>query len=346
MRGGQRAELDRPVARLDALVRAAPRTADLHRGPPGRCRGASARAAAAVPARAAAGGRPRPAAAQYLGRRDGHPPGHVRPPRAARRGRGAGTAADAAGRAQDSGRQLARSSAGWPTARGRHDEQLQPGRAGRRHGETPPSRSADERWSRWHAAASELAAQHEAIDLSLEQAQAELTRHGSRRARADRDREAADQAADRLGPQARRRPGAERRPPWPEVREKTTRAGHRRPSGSTGAIAPARPAAAAATRRAARIRPGSSSRSRSTMSGRRAGGAGGGRRRRARPPSLNSALNAFRDFDREVSGQLDVRHTITTTACCWSRSPEPATSTRWPGRPGRSRPGSKTAGPR
>ena len=28
------------------------------------------------------------------------------------------------------------------------------------------------------------------------------------------------------------------------------------------------------------------------------------------PPSLTTVLNAFRDFDREVSGQLDLRHTI------------------------------------
>ena len=28
------------------------------------------------------------------------------------------------------------------------------------------------------------------------------------------------------------------------------------------------------------------------------------------PPSLTTVLNAFREFDREVSGQLDLRHTI------------------------------------
>ncbi len=59
---------------------------------------------------------------------------------------------------------------------------------------------ADETWSRWHAEASALAAQHDAIDLSLEEAQKELDAAQQAQARAVRDWETATKAASTLGP--------------------------------------------------------------------------------------------------------------------------------------------------
>ena len=60
---------------------------------------------------------------------------------------------------------------------------------------------ADETWSRWHAEASALAAQHDAIELSVAQAQAELAKAQKAQERANRDLSKATEAVSRLGPQ-------------------------------------------------------------------------------------------------------------------------------------------------
>ena len=64
----------------------------------------------------------------------------------------------------------------------------------------PPSRRPRSAGPRWHDAASELAAQHAAIDLPLEQARIELAQTRAARDRADRDHRAAEKAAAELGP--------------------------------------------------------------------------------------------------------------------------------------------------
>ena len=185
----------------------------------------------------------------------------------------------------------------------RHDEQL------RRAEEASALRdsaeqAAVERWAEWHAAASELAAQHEAVDLPLEQARAELAHTKAARERADRDHRAAYKAATELGP----RLGDARRLSLnavEDVRDRTAEmvgAAHR----FNRCIALPGLAAAATTEALAEIvHPEQAGEVRSAAEAVLSAVAA------PRPSaSLNTASNAFREFDREVSGQLDVRQTI------------------------------------
>ena len=155
-----------PWPQLDALVRAAPRTRRPVRRPPGRGREPPTRADRSA-ARAAPGSCARPA--------DFAPPGsaelsthqatcaHLGLPAGTEAldgtadGRAAGHRTRASGLARELGRLAERAR--------RHAEQLRRCR-GRRTNGTPPSRRPTKTWSAWHAAASELAAQHDAIDLS------------------------------------------------------------------------------------------------------------------------------------------------------------------------------------
>jgi chromosome segregation ATPase len=60
--------------------------------------------------------------------------------------------------------------------------------------------AAAESWSAWHATASELAAQHAAVDLSLEQARAKLAETQAARETTERDLKATQKAGAALGP--------------------------------------------------------------------------------------------------------------------------------------------------
>jgi uncharacterized protein (TIGR02680 family) len=165
-------------------------------------------------------------------------------------------------------------------------------------------RDAEERWSQWHAAASELAAQHDAIDLPLEQARQELAHTESARKRADRDRHATQQASNDLGPRlgdaSRLRIDAA-----DAVQDRTAamvaaaRQFNRRLA-LPGLVAAAAPQAVHGI-----VQPDQIADVRSA-----AEAALGAITAPRQPASMTVVSNAFRDFDREVSGQLDVRHTI------------------------------------
>jgi hypothetical protein len=209
--------------------------------------------------------------------------------------------AAAAARARDSGTRLGRELGQLAGYARRHQEQRQRvadaealrGRA---------ERDADETWSRWHAEASALAAQHDAIDLSVEQAKAELTLAREAQKRADRDWSDATQAFNALGPKL----GAAREASRQAVEDageqlgRMTGTGHR----FNRSIALAGLAAAATADALAGIaEPDQLDQVTAAASAVLAKVAAV-----RQAPSVNSVLNAFRDFDREVSGQLDVRY--------------------------------------
>jgi len=81
-RAQARAELDTALGRIDALVRAAPRSADLHAARRVAAAAVNASHAQRRPGRRR--GRERPPAAHSLGGGDDHPPRHVRAQRASR----------------------------------------------------------------------------------------------------------------------------------------------------------------------------------------------------------------------------------------------------------------------
>ena len=164
LRERQRAGLDATEAALDALVRAAPRTAELFAAR--RIAAESAARASRSAARAAReAGRARQARITWAGELTTHQA------TCAHQGLPAGIealegAAEAAGRARDGGRRLGRELGRLDDHVRRHQEQLQ------RVADAEALRDraeqvADETWSRWHAEASALAAQHDAIDLSV-----------------------------------------------------------------------------------------------------------------------------------------------------------------------------------
>jgi hypothetical protein len=163
---------------------------------------------------------------------------------------------------------------------------------------------AGERWSQWHTAASELAAQHEAVDLPLEQAKTELAQTRAARARAETEHRAAEKAASGLGEKigtakTRSENAAE------DVHRQTAlmaAAGHRF---SRCIALPGLAAAATAEALAGIVRPEQVAEVRSAAEAVLTAVAAP-----RQPPSLTTVLNAFREFDREVSGQLDARHTI------------------------------------
>ena len=88
-------------------------------------------------------------------------------------------AVDAARHAAERSEQLVRELARLADAIARHDGRLvrTEAAAGVRD---DTERDAEDRWAEWHAAASELAAQHQALDLSIEQARDELERTQAR----------------------------------------------------------------------------------------------------------------------------------------------------------------------
>ncbi len=301
-RDQRRAELRTVTSLLDALVRGAPRVRDLH---------AARRVAADALARA---GRSTARAAQEAGRARqlrGRWAADMSTHQAAcaHHGLPAEAAAldgtlTAARRAQDKSAQLGRELSRLAERAQRHGEQLRRAEqavAGRDAAE----QAAGQRWAQWHAAASELAAQHEAIDLPLEQAKAELAQTRRARDRADRDGRRAKDAVAELGPRVGEARALSARA-TEDVRGRTEQmvtAAHR----FTRCVAfPGLAAAATADGELAGIvRPEQVPDVRSAAQAALTAVAAP-----RQAPSLTTVLNAFREFDREVSGQLDVRHTI------------------------------------
>ena len=300
-RAGRRAELAAVAARLDALVRAAPRTAELH---------AIRRVTAEAQTRA---GRSAGRAAQEAERARklrGRWAADMSTHQATCAHHGLPAEADAldgivtaARRAQDQSAQLGRELARLAERAGRHDEQL------RRTTEAAAVRdtaeqAADERWAGWHATASELAAQHEAVDRSLEQARAELAQTRAARDRADRDGQQAKDAAAALGPRVgeARALSAQAAEDVRGRTEQLVAAAHRF---NRCLALPGLAAAATADAVPGIVHPEQVGDVRTV-----AQAALSVVPAPRQPPSLTTVLNAFREFDREVSGQLDVRHGI------------------------------------
>jgi len=300
-RARQHAGLDARADRIDALVRTAPRTADLH---------AARRVAAEAAVRAAdsvsrAGEeekRARQLRATWVAELSIHQAAcaHLGLPAEIEALEGAVAAAR---RAQDKNVQLGRELARLAERARRHAEQI------RRAEEAAAQRdaaelAAEESWSAWHAAASELAAQHAAIDLPLEQARAELAQTRAARETTERDLRVAQDAAamlgQRLGKAESDRDQAER-----DVREQTDRLVAAAQRLNRGLALPGLAAAASAEPLSGVVFP---ERADDVGSATQAVLAAVPAPRQ--PASLTTVSNAFREFDREVSGQLDVRHTI------------------------------------
>jgi uncharacterized protein (TIGR02680 family) len=300
-RDRQYAELDRTIAGLNILVRAAPRTSDLY---------AARRVAAESTARAERSAaraereaeRARQKRATWASEMSTHQA------TCAHQGLPAGadaldSVATAARQAQDSSQRLGRELTRLADRRRRHGERRQ------RVAEAETLRAATERdgddtWARWHTAASELASQHDAVDLSIEQARTELARTRRARDQADQEWRAASKAANVLGPQVGTA-GEASRQAADGVRTGTAQmaaAGHR----FNGCLALTGLAAAATAEPLAGIAQ-PDQRDQVTAAANAVLAAVTGPRQ---PPSVTTVLNAFREFDREVSGQLDARHGI------------------------------------
>jgi uncharacterized protein (TIGR02680 family) len=297
----RRAELTAIGGRIDALVRDAPRTAELH----------AARRVAAEARTRADGSTARAAQeAERARRRRGTWAAEMSTHQAQCSHHGLPDGAEsledavsAARRAREQCGRLGREFARLAERVRRHDEQL------RRAEEVSAVRdtaeqAADERWSQWHAAASELAAQHDAIDLPLEQARAELTQTKAARERASRDQRAAYKAGTGLGP----RLGDARRlslDAAEDIRRQTARMVAVAEQFNRCLALPGLAVSATASALSGIVHPGQAGEARSAAQALLTTVAG------ARPaPSLTAVLHAFREFDREVSGQLDARHTI------------------------------------
>jgi uncharacterized protein (TIGR02680 family) len=300
-RNQRRAELDTRTSRIDALVRSAPRTADLH----------AARLIAAQElvraGRSAARAGQESARARQL-RTTWATEMSTHQATCAHLGLPAETEAldgtvAAARRAQDRSTQLGQEFARLAERAQRHEEQL------RRAAEVASERDsaeqmADDRWSQWHTAASELAAQHAAVDLPLEQAKAELARTKAAREQAERDHRAADKAATELGP----RLGDARRLSLDATEDVGRQTSHLVDAArryNRCLALPGLAAAATAGELAAIVHPEQAGHVRSAAQATLSVVAAP-----RQPPSLTTVLNAFREFDREVSGQLDVRHIL------------------------------------
>ena len=297
----RRAELSTVTSRLNALVRAAPRTADLH-----AARRVAAEARARADRSAVRAAREAERARQLRGRWAADMSTH----QATCAHHGLPAEADAldgtvtaARRAQEKSAQLGRELARLAERAQRHDEQLRRAEeaAGRRD---TAEQGANQRWAQWHATASELAAQHEAVDLPLEQAKAELAHTRVARDRADRDGQRARNGAAELGP----RVGEARALSAKAAEDVRGRTEHMVTAALrfTRCIAlPGLAAAATADELTPIVHPEQVGDVRSAAQAVLSVVAAP-----RQPPSLTTVLNAFREFDREVSGQLDVRHTI------------------------------------
>jgi len=300
-RARQRAGLDARADRIDALVRAAPRTADLH---------AARRVAAEAQDRSAGSAsrageeekRARQIRATWVTELSVHQAAcaHMGLPAEAE---ALESVVAAARRAQDKSLQLGRELGRLGERARRHAEQL------RRAEEAAAVRdaaelAAEESWSAWHAAASELAAQHAAINLPLEQARAELAQTQAARKTTDRDlREAQETAAvlgQRLGEAKSDCNQAER-----DVREQTARLVAAAQRLNRGRVLPGLAAAVSTEPLSGVVFPEQPDDARSATQAVLAAVPAP-----RQPASLTTVSNAFREFDRELSGQLDVRHTI------------------------------------
>jgi uncharacterized protein (TIGR02680 family) len=297
----RRADLAARVGRLDALVRGAPRTADLHAA---RLSAADALARAD---RTAGRAKQEAGRAQQL-RRTWVAELSTHEATCTHLGLPSGTEAldstvTAARLAKDKSEGLAREFGRLAERARRHEEQL------RRVAEAVTNSDAAEQlaeecWSERHTAASELAAQHAAIDLPLEQARKELDRTKRARDKADQDYKGAGKAAAALGPkvgqaQTLSETAAE------DVHRQTGQmvaAAHRF---NRGIAMSGLAAAATSTVLTAIVRPEQAGNVRSAAQAVLTSVAAP-----RQPASLTTASNAFREFDREVSGQLDVQHTI------------------------------------
>jgi Putative exonuclease SbcCD, C subunit len=297
----QRAGLDTRVGRIDALVRAAPRTADLH-----AARRVTAKAAERAVGSASRAGeeeaRARQLRAAWVAELGIHQAActHLGLPA---EGEALEGALGAARRAQDKSAQLGRELARLAERARRHAEQL------RRAEEAAAVRddaeqAAEESWSAWHAAASELAAQHAAVDLSLEQARDELAQTQAARDSTESDLRTAQGAAAALGPRLGKaeadRDQAER-----DVAEQTARLVAAAQRLNRGLALPGLAAAASAEPLSGVVHPEKPDDVQSAIQAVLAAVPAP-----RQPASLTTVSNAFREFDREVSGQLDVRHTI------------------------------------
>jgi uncharacterized protein (TIGR02680 family) len=301
LRGRERGDLDDTVTELDALVRAAPRITELF---------AARRVAAESTARAGRSadraGREAERARQKRSTWAGELATHQAT--CAHQGLPAGSdalegVAAAAARARDSGTRLGRELDQLAGYTRRHQERLRRvADAEELRGRT--ERDASETWSRWHAEASALAAQHDAIDLSIEQARAELTQAQRAQERANRDLIDATRAFNELGPKL----GAAREASRQAAKDTDvqlslmTSTGHRF---NRSVVLPGLAAAATAERLDGIVQPDQLD---------QVAAAAYAVLAKVAPvrqvPSVNSVLNAFRDFDREVSGQLDVRYRL------------------------------------
>jgi len=212
----------------------------------------------------------------------------------------------AARRAQDKSAQLGREFARLAERARRHADQL------RRAGEAAAARdtaelTAEERWSAWHAAASELAAQHTAIDLPLERARAELAQTKAARERAYGDLRAAENAAATLGPRLGKAQSDRDRADQ-DVRRQTAQMVAAAQRLNRGLLLPGLAAAATSGALSGIVHPEQVADVRSVTQAILAAVPAP-----RQPASLTTVSNAFREFDREVSGQLDVRHTLDDT---------------------------------
>jgi uncharacterized protein (TIGR02680 family) len=158
---------------------------------------------------------------------------------------------------------------------------------------------ADETWSRWHAEASAIAAQHDAIDLSLEQAQAELAAAQEAQVKATQDWEDATKAAGTLGPKLGEARTESRRAAEDANQQlgRMAAMGHRF---NRSVALPGLAAAATTAGLATIVQPDQLNQVAAAANEVLA------QVPAARPASETTVMNAFREFDREVSGQLDV----------------------------------------
>jgi uncharacterized protein (TIGR02680 family) len=300
-RAQRRVELDSLSGRIDTLVRSAPRSADLH-GARRVAADALARAGRSATRAAASASRARKLRSTWATESSTHQAtcAHLGLPAEI----GALDAVVTAARnAQSRCELLVREFAQLAGRSRRHDEQMR--RAEEAAGTRDSAeRTAEERWSQWHATASELAAQHDAIDLPLEQARAELAHTQAARTRADGDLRTAQRDANRLGPVL----GDARRLSLDATDTVQDRIADMVAAARRFNWCLARPglvAAAVAEPVPGIVQPDQITEVRSC--GRAVLSAVAAPRQ---PASVNTVSNAFREFDREVSGQLDVRHVI------------------------------------
>ena len=297
----QRAELDGAVRGLDSLVRAAPRSTELYaaRRVAAESRRRAERSAARADQEAQRARQKRTAWAGEMGTHQATCAHHGLPAEAAALDGIAATAR----RARDSSGRLGEELTRLADRVRRHGERRQRA-AEAEELRDATERDADEAWSRWHAAASELASQHDAVDLSIEQARDELARTKTARDRAYRDRDAATRAFNELGPQLGTARESSRRAA-DDVGTRTAQMGAAAHRFNRWIALPGLAAAATAERLAPIVHP---DQVQEVTSAAEAVLAAAAAPRQAASSTVVS--NAFREFDREVSGQLDVRHTI------------------------------------